>query len=799
MNSHKFSFPFKIAYYIISLFLIFNPCLAQQREETQLEPLKSSKTQLVKIPVGNEFWICFMKNYQESDPKRPAGELFLELFLTGEEDTKVIIEIPGINYRTEIFVRGKTIQNVRIPSLAQVKSFHVVEKLAVHIVSQKPIFVYGLNRRFQTTDTFLAFPVEVLGTDYRVMCYTVSIEMLPIFAIVATENNTEVTVIPSFDTEFHPANQPFKINLNKGEVYQVAAKFVQSPKCDLTGSIVRANKKIAVFSGHQCAYVPTNKSACNHLVEQMPPIPSWGKHFYLGILKPRRNYTFRVLANEQDTRVFIDGNLVRTLGAGEYFDSLVDKPLQITANKPILVAQFSHGYNIGDSIGDPMMLLVSPTQQFLKSYRFATPVNGEWRHFINVVIPTVAIKSLRLNGVPVDSSLFEQIGISRYSIGYLQVEYGSHSIEADLPFGMYSYGFGYGKDAYDAYGTMAGQSFIEYEPAKDTLPPLVDGNPTPDGYRLIIRDDREDDSGLQGISIVEKLGFDVNVPKIELGMPQALIELKPTLSGISSRFSFIVTDLALNLSEWTICYTFDPNTGATYYQIYPGISAKCKVNPGNQLGFFGTVSIGINSPNFINTGNISALGNFQSSSGFAGYLGAYFSKFLNEKFAFATKLTIENYGGDIEAPDTIVSKIRLTDGTFASFKEGRKISLNGLFLGLSLAGEYHVNYGFYLTSGFEINITLSKSVEFSRYIINPPNYTYIDGKRFLIDETNNKLQSLNNLRLNFLVGFGFNYFFHRRFAVFSEVLYKFPFNSLVSDAEWQYHRISMNLGLKWRF
>ncbi|MFN3781822.1 MAG: hypothetical protein ACK4SO_06570, partial [Candidatus Kapaibacteriota bacterium] len=66
-------------YVIASILLLFDSSLAQPIEESQLEPLKSSKTQLVKIPVGTEFWICFMKNYQESDPKRPAGELFLEL------------------------------------------------------------------------------------------------------------------------------------------------------------------------------------------------------------------------------------------------------------------------------------------------------------------------------------------------------------------------------------------------------------------------------------------------------------------------------------------------------------------------------------------------------------------------------------------------------------------------------------------------------------------------------------------------------------------------------------------------
>lgn len=773
--------------------------ILQQNQLLPSDTGKLSKYQIIKNPVGTDFWICFMKNFQEDDPKRPAGELILELFLTGDEDTRVTVEIPAINYRQQVFVRGKTIQNLRIPAAAQVKSFQILEKLSVHITSEKPIFVYGLNRRFQTTDSFLAFPVDVLGNEYRVMCYTVSIEMLPIFAIVATEDGTEVTIIPSFDTDFNPANVPFSIKMNKGDVYQVAAKFVQSPNCDLTGSIIRANKKIAVFSGHQCAYVPPNKSACNHLVEQMPPVSSWGKHYYLGILKPRKNYTFRVLANEPETRVFVDGKLVRTLNGGEFFDSLINKPLQITSNKPILVAQYSHGYNIGDSIGDPMMLLVSPTQQFLKSYRFATPVHGEWRHFINVVIPTIAIPRLRLDGAPVDSSLFEQIGISRYSIGYIQVEYGSHSIEADLPFGMYSYGFGYGKDAYDAYGTMAGQSFIEYEPAKDSLPPVADGKPSIDGFELVLRDDREDDTGLQGVTIVENIGFDLNLPKIEMGTPQIMINCKPKNYGYSARLSFVVTDLALNVSEWTLCFTFDPARGTSYYQILQGLKSGCKAIPGYQIGIFGSFLMGFNSPNFVSTGNVISFGTYQNSIGIAGFGGLYFSKFFSEHFCFSARATLENYAGNIVAPDTFTSKIRLLDGTFASFNEGRKISLDGLFLGIALVGEYHWYYGLFFSTGIEFDFALSKSVKFSRFIINPPNYSYSNGGNELVETSFTKISSLSPIRTNLLFGLGYNYYFHRRFAAFSEILYKHPLSSLIDDGDWFYHRISFILGLKFRF
>lgn len=792
---------------VFLLAFVFQPNLLPQihkdtinSKETITDSITFTKHHKIKIPVGTDFWICFMKNYTEDNPKLPPAELFLELFLTSEEDTKVTIEVAGIGYRTVVFVKARTVQNVRIPSSAQVKSNQIIEKLAVHIVSEKPIFVYGLNRRFQTTDTFLAFPVEVLGTEYRVMCYTVSTELVPIFAIVATEDETEVTITPTYETAgSNPPNIPFTARLNKGEVYQVSAKFRPEIACDLTGSYIKSNKKIAVFSGHQCAYVPKEIIACNHLVEQIPPIPSWGKHFYVGMLKSRRRFTLRVLANEPATRVFFDGKLIRTLNSGEFLDSILSKPVQVTANKPILVAQFSHGFRDGDSIGDPMMLLISPTQQFLKSYRFATPVNGQWRHWINVVIPTIAIKSLRLNGLPVDSSLFTQLGISRYSLGYIQVPFGTHSISADLPFGMYSYGFGYGNDAFDAYGTMAGQSFIDYEPAKDTLPPTADGKPLPDGYNLIVRDDREDDTGLRGISLIENVGFDVKIPKIEEGTPQILVKATPIDFNLSSRLKLIASDAAMNVSEWTLCYTFDPARGKTYYELQTGLNKGCKINPGYQLGIFGISSLAINSPSFSSTGNLKSFGNYQNSTGLAGLFGLSLTKFLTENIGLTGRLSLENFGGVIESPDTINSRIRLEDGTLITFTEGRKLSLTGSFLGMAILAELHLPYKFFVFSGFEFDLTLSNAVEFSRYIISPPNYTYFNNQKTLVEKDFNTIESLSLLRTNLNIGIGYQFFFHPRFAFSVALEYKHPLTSLINDGNWSYRRLSLNFGIRYRF
>ena len=73
----------------------------------------------------------------------------------------------------------------------------VVQKLGVHVVAEAPISVYGLNRRYQTTDTWASIPVHLLGTGYRAVGYGwLESDLLSQIAVVATEDNTVVTIVP---------------------------------------------------------------------------------------------------------------------------------------------------------------------------------------------------------------------------------------------------------------------------------------------------------------------------------------------------------------------------------------------------------------------------------------------------------------------------------------------------------------------------------------------------------------------------------------------------------------------------
>lgn len=781
--------------------LLLNVVPAAAQDDERAFP-KNAKVQ-EKTSQGTEFYLCFQRNYKDSRQfQRDAkNELSLELFLTSGEDATAEIDIEGLGYKRVVKVPGGTVVQVKIDPNAQVTGEEIMQRLAVHIVSDVPISVYGLNHRFQTTDTYLGLPVSVLGTEYRALGYRYSEGLMSQFAVIATEDGTEVTITPTtLTSKLHLPNVPYTIQLKAGDVYQVTAHPEAPNLGDLTGSLIQSNKKIAVFSGHQCAYVPNPLIGCNFLVEQLPPVTAWGKHYYVGLLQGRSRHTVRVVASEPKTKVFENSTLVAVLNAGQFYEnSTVRQHIQITADKPILVAQYSQGFSNGDSLGDPMMLLISPTQQFLNEYRFATPISGEWNHYINVVTPTKSISSMRLDGRRIDSTIFQTLGLSRYSIAQIQVKYGTHIIKAKEPFGLSSYGFGYRSQAYDAYGTMGGQTFFEIEKIPDTIPPSGESRTLSDRINVVIRDDRTYDTGLKSLQVVFAQGLQAAIPTIEDGVPQLSFQVKPVQQGTTGRMVLQATDVSGNSSLFTVCYTLDAQTDRYGYTFSDGENPLCIEQSSWSIGGFALYSANYHSATFGSTGDVVTKGAFGDATGAGGYVGAIITKRIMSEIGISARLAVENMPGELLAPDTVTSSARDASGNLVQLQESRTLSYTGLTAGLSLAAEWYVDKNVYLFGGAKLIVPLSKSVEFKRHVATPANFVYSETGTGEIIEPVQSLETIRTLNLGVFGGIGFSYPITIKTSLFLESLYTRHLTSFITDGDWTIEKISFNGGVRFRF
>ena len=412
--------------------------------------------------LGTEFWLAFPTNL--GDGASFAGPKNLYLHITSPHNTNGTVSIPGLGFNQPFTVQANQTTTVHIPTEADPKGANgVINDLGIHVVSNQEVAVYGLNQIEQTTDAFTGIPLDILDTEYMVLGWRNTVDAF--FArtqvnFVATENNTTVKITPAAPTLGRPAGQPFSITLNAGQSYQLQAQGIQ---LDLSGTMLSSNEPIAVFGGHSCANIPTNIPLCDYVVEQIPPTSTWGTNFFTVPLATRLiGDTVRVLASQDATSVSVNGNVERILNKGEVYEALLANASRIKTNRPVLVAQYANGQGFDNTNADPFMMLIPPSEQFLPSYTVSTPANNFATNFMNVVIPTAAVGSLKMNGITVAPSFFTAIPNTNHSSAQLAVPVGSHLFSSDVPFGIYSYGF----NVFDSYGYPGGMALADIASAK---------------------------------------------------------------------------------------------------------------------------------------------------------------------------------------------------------------------------------------------------------------------------------------------------------------------------------------------
>jgi hypothetical protein len=327
------------------------------------------------------------------------------------------------------------------------------------VVASQPVSVYGYNHVPFTTDAFLGLSTRSIGKSYLVLSYRNVFTGVPElngaqFAIVATVDNTTVSIIPSNSVGW----APFSFTLMQGQTYQL--RNTNPFPADITGTSVVADQPIAVFGSHQCANIPdANVFFSDYLVEQLFPLELWGTNFVTVPLATRLNGdTFRFMAMLDDTTVSTNGVALPALQHGQFNEVQLRSRAQITSTKPIQVAQYADSSDF-DFVekSDPFMVMIPPTSLFATNYVVQTPtLDFTNDNFINIMAltNTAAAGGIFLDGFAVSASTFSTISTSGYSGAQVQVTNGPHTLYSSdgSAFGIIVYGWA----EYDAYGYPGG-------------------------------------------------------------------------------------------------------------------------------------------------------------------------------------------------------------------------------------------------------------------------------------------------------------------------------------------------------
>ncbi|MFO0546887.1 MAG: IgGFc-binding protein [Polyangiaceae bacterium] len=363
---------------------------------------------------------------------------------------------------------------------------------AFHITTDRPIVAYQIlpygGGSSAATSATLLLPTSVWDTNYvAVNAYRKSDVVgtaQPSMNVVATEDNTQVTILPKTPIIGGPgvspaaAGQSAVYTLNRGQFLQL------SQDQELTGSPIQSDKPIGLWGAASCLNVPTTAYACDTAQQQIPPVKALGNE-YVGVRYRGRGGgvdeapPWRVVGMVNGTTLTWTPSLPpgapTTVNLGDVYEFNATGPFNVTSqdvDHPFYLASYMTGGDSFNGEGDPEWVNVVPTAQYLNDYVFFTdPTYSE----TNLVVTRRPDKNGTYAEVNLDCAGnltgWQSVGNYQYTrvdlvTGNFQnvgnCSNGRHRMTSDLPFGLTVWGWGSANSSfftqYVSYAYPAGAS-----------------------------------------------------------------------------------------------------------------------------------------------------------------------------------------------------------------------------------------------------------------------------------------------------------------------------------------------------
>lgn len=400
-----------------------NESLTLAVEADGLDPV-SIEVSVIECPTlaAQDFWVMFNPNNQVAGRR--------ELHVAGAAGTMVTIAgaSPVAIPESGILVVDTGLTRVPVPNVVE-------SGKAFSVSATAPVQVFANNFNNFTVDAFTAVPVQLLGKEYRSIGYSTSAQAQ--IGVYAIEDDTQVTI-----------GTAAPIMLDRGQ------SFLRASSGDMTGTLIVSDKPVAVNSGDAC--INTGAGACDHVEEMLFPVASWASDFFIPTIP--QDQVFRVVAATNGTEVRVDGVVVATLMAGQFYPG-TGGGKRVQTSAPAQVYVVALGQANGD--GDPAFILIPGVQNAVDKATFSA-LSADNTNSVVVSIPTAAVASLRLDGQAVTPT-WVPYASGDYSQAQIPLTVGTHSLAADEPFIPVVWG----EKSFESYGYVAGYG---YPRASCTLP-----------------------------------------------------------------------------------------------------------------------------------------------------------------------------------------------------------------------------------------------------------------------------------------------------------------------------------------
>jgi gliding motility-associated-like protein len=353
--------------------------------------------------TDNEFWFVAPEVSSSSALNLP---IYLRL-ITKSQPATVTISQPasgGMPPQT-LAIPANTLQTLDLTQWIddlECKPANAVLNFGIHIVSNTPINAYyEVNGSNLNPEIFVLKGANALGTSFVIPGQNFTPNSnLPVYAvipyssfdIVATQDNTVITINPKKNIVGHAANVPFTVTLNKGQVYSATAAS-QLASEHLQGSQVSSNHPVAITVKDDLmmnvAYGP-----CADLAgDQTVPTNLVGTKYIAvnGNLNAPNDQMF-ITAVQNGTQISKNGTLLTTINAFEtYQTNIGGLSCYIETSNPAYAYQVT---GIGCEFGSAVLPPIECTGNYATT--IARSTNEDL--YITLLVQSTGIGNFQLNG-----------------------------------------------------------------------------------------------------------------------------------------------------------------------------------------------------------------------------------------------------------------------------------------------------------------------------------------------------------------------------------------------------------------
>ncbi|MCC6621419.1 MAG: IgGFc-binding protein [Deltaproteobacteria bacterium] len=331
--------------------------------------------------------------------------------------------------------------------------FRVVADAPISVVQMNPYNPGGL------TDATVLLPEHTLGTDHVVASWDTAFFQTGFMTVVATQNETLVTIKPRVDVPSGPgvdlivANQTGEVALEMGQSLTVYFESEDFESGDPTGTQLSANHPIAVFSGNESVQI--GGGCCSDRLETqlLPSSKASASEFHLVPTKPRANGSqdfWRIVAYEANTVVWTSPlragiHNERLAKPGDWLTLSGAEPTRVSASHPIAVFQYLSDADPTDpeapgELGGPALFQVPPVAAYGGS-QHVLAFEGYENH-VTVIRPTGSPVSIDGETIPPESFVAITPSSPDWEYAWVDLAPGLHLVRSSAPIGLAVHGYG---------------------------------------------------------------------------------------------------------------------------------------------------------------------------------------------------------------------------------------------------------------------------------------------------------------------------------------------------------------------